>query len=178
MEIPAGRWTVDPSHSTVSFSVKHLMISKVRGSFSGFSGEAETSENPLDTQITATVDVASIDTKDAGRDTHLLSSDFFDAETYPKMIYTSTKIESTKDPDVFKVHGDLTIKGVTKPVTATAEFGGVMKDPYGNLKGAAEVTFVIDRTEFGLTWNAALETGGVLVGNDITVTLDLQAVKN
>lgn len=178
MNVPAGTWVVDPSHSSVNFSVKHLMISKVKGNFSSFTGQLETTENPLDAQITATVDVDSIDTKDAGRDAHLKGEDFFDTAKYPKMIFTSTSIEETSNPQVFKVHGDLTIKGVTKPVVATAEFGGTMVDPYGNTKGAAEVKFVIDRTDFGLTWNAALETGGVLVGNDITVSLDLQAVKN
>lgn len=175
MIIPAGKWIVDASHSSVNFSVKHLMISKVKGSFGSFSGEAITTENILETKITASVEVSSIDTKDSGRDTHLVSPDFFDAANSPVMTFTSTKIAPTSKENIYDVTGDLTIKGVTLPVTAKAEFGGVATDPYGNTKGAAEVTFVVDRTKFGLTWNAALETGGVLVGNDITVTLDLQA---
>lgn len=175
MIIPSGKWIVDTSHSSVNFSVKHLMISKVKGSFGSFSGEAVTTENILETKLNATVNIDSIDTKDSGRDAHLVSPDFFDAKNFPIMSFTSTHIAPTNKDTIYDVTGDLTIRNVTLPVTVKAEFGGVAVDPYGKTKGAAEVTFVIDRTKFGLTWNAALETGGVLVGNDITVTLELQA---
>lgn len=176
MEILKGKWVVDPSHSSVTFSVKHLMISKVKGSFGAFEGVAVTDGvDVLNTKLEATVTTESVDTKDKGRDAHLRGEDFFDVEKFPVMSFKSEQIESTKKEDVFIVHGQLTIKDVTKPVDVTVELGGVGVDPYNNTKAAAEAVFVIDRTEFGLTWNAALEAGGVLVGNDITVTVDVQA---
>ena len=174
-EIPgyrAGTWVLDPSHSEVTFSVRHMMISKVRGTFGVKSATIVAGENPLDTKVTATVDVSSIDTKDEGRDTHRRSADFFDTENFPTMEFasTGTRIENGD----FLVDGDLTIRGVSKPVTFELDFGGFGVDPWGNYKAGASATAVINREEFGLTWNAALETGGVLVGKDITINLDLQ----
>jgi polyisoprenoid-binding protein YceI len=168
----AGTWTLDPAHSEVTFSVRHMMISKVRGTFGVKSATIVAPENPLDATVSATVDVASIDTNDENRDAHLRSADFFDTEEHPTMefVSTGTRIEGGD----FFVDGDLSIRGVSKPVTFELEFGGFGQDPYGNYKAGASATTVINREDFGLTWNAALETGGVLVGKDVTITLDLQ----
>ncbi|WP_295013910.1 YceI family protein [uncultured Microbacterium sp.] len=168
----AGTWTLDPAHSEVTFSVRHMMISKVRGTFGVKSATIVAPENPLDARVDATVEVASLDTGDANRNAHLMSADFFDAEKYPTITFASTGVRL--EGDDFLVDGDLTIHGVTKSVTFTVDFGGFGSDPYGNYKAGASATTVIDREDFGLTWNAALETGGVLVGKDVTITLDLQ----
>lgn len=168
----AGTWTLDPSHSEVQFSVRHMMISKVRGTFGVKSATLTAPENPLEATVEATVDVASVDTKDEGRDNHLRSADFFDVETYPTMVFRSTGVRIENGD--FLVDGDLTIKGVTKPVTFDFDFGGFGTDPWGNYKAGATAKAVINREDFGLTWNAALETGGVLVGKDVTIELDLQ----
>ncbi len=175
IEIPgyrAGTWTLDPSHSEVTFSVRHMMISKVRGTFGMKSATLIAPANPLDAKVEASVDVTSIDTNDDGRDGHLRSADFFDTENYPTMEFVSTgaRIENGD----FFVDGDLTIRGITKPVSFEFEFGGFGQDPYGNYKAGASASTTINREDFGLTWNAALETGGVLVGKDITINLDLQ----
>jgi polyisoprenoid-binding protein YceI len=167
-----GTWVLDPSHSEVTFSVRHMMISKVRGTFGVKSATLVAPENPLEAEVTASVDVASIDTKDENRDQHLRSADFFDAETYPTMDFRSTGARIEGD-DLF-IDGDLTIRGITKTVTFELDFGGFGTDPYGNYKAGASAKTVINREDFGLTWNAALETGGVLVGKDVTITLDLQ----
>lgn len=168
----AGTWVLDPAHSEVTFSVRHMMISKVRGTFGMKSATLVAPENPLDATVEASVDVTSVDTKDEGRDNHLRSADFFDVENHPTMEFRSTgaRVEGGD----FLVDGDLTIRGITKPVTFDFEFGGFGTDPWGNYKAGATAKTVVNREEFGLTWNAALETGGVLVGKDITITLDLQ----
>lgn len=168
----AGTWVLDPSHSEVTFSVRHMMISKVRGTFGVKSATLIAPENPLEAEVTASVDAASIDTKDEGRDQHLRSGDFFDVETYPTIDFRSTGVRI--DGDDFLVDGELTIRGTTKPVTFEFEFGGFGTDPWGNYKAGATAKTVINREDFGLTWNAALETGGVLVGKDVTITLELQ----
>ena len=168
----AGTWTLDPSHSEVLFSVRHMMISKVRGTFGVKAATLTAPENPLEATVEATVDVASIDTKDEGRDNHLRSADFFDVETYPTMEFRSTGVRIENGD--FLVDGNLTIKGITKPVTFDFDFGGFGTDPWGNYKAGATAKTVINREDFGLTWNAALETGGVLVGKDVTIELDLQ----
>ncbi|WP_417508468.1 YceI family protein [Microbacterium sp.] len=168
----AGTWTLDPSHSEVTFSVRHMMISKVRGTFGVKSATMIAPENPLDAKVEASVDVTSIDTNDEGRDGHLRSADFFDTENFPTMEFVSTGAR-VEGGDFF-VDGDLTIRGTTKPVSFEFEFGGFGQDPYGNYKAGASASTTINREEFGLTWNAALETGGVLVGKDVTITLDLQ----
>lgn len=175
IEIPgyrAGTWTLDPAHSEVTFSVRHMMISKVRGTFGMKSATLIAPENPLDAKVEATVDVTSIDTNDEGRDAHLRSADFFDTENFPTMEFVSSGAR-VEDGDFF-VDGDLTIRGITKPVSFKFEFGGFGQDPYGNYKAGASASTTINREDFGLTWNAALETGGVLVGKDITINLDLQ----
>ncbi|MBG6238264.1 polyisoprenoid-binding protein YceI [Mycetocola sp. CAN_C7] len=170
----AGTWTVDPTHSEVGFSIRHIMISKVKGTFEKFSATFVTGENPLDSSVTASAEVASINTNEANRDGHLRTGDFFDAPTYPTIDFVSTGVR--QEGDDFKVDGNLTIKGVTKAVTFDFEFGGFGQDPYGNYKGGATAKAVINREDFGLNYNAALETGGVLLGDKVTITLELQAV--
>jgi polyisoprenoid-binding protein YceI len=167
-----GTWVLDPSHSEVTFTVRHMMISKVRGTFGVKSATLIAPENPLEARVEATVDVASLDTKDEGRDQHLRSADFFDVENHPTMEFRSTGVRI--EGDDFLVDGDLTVRGTTKPVTFSFDFGGFGTDPWGNYKAGATAKAVINREEFGLTWNAALETGGVLVGKDVTIELDLQ----
>jgi polyisoprenoid-binding protein YceI len=167
-----GTWLLDPAHSEVTFSVRHRMMSKGRGTFGMKSATLVAPENPLEATVEASVDVTSVDTKDEGRDNHLRSADFFDIENHPTMEFRSTGTR-VKDGD-FLVDGDPTIRGVTKPVTCEVEFGGVGTGPRGNDKAGATAKTVVNREEFGLTWNAALETGGVLVGKDVTITLELQ----
>ena len=168
----AGTWVLDPSHSEVTFSLRHMMISKVRGEFGLKSATIEAPANPLEAKVTASVDAASISTGDQNRDNHLRSADFFDVETYPTIDFVSTGVRY--EGGDFLVDGDLTMHGVTKPVTFELEFGGFGTDPYGNYKAGATAKTVVNREDFGLTWNAALESGGVLVGKDVTITLDLQ----
>lgn len=169
----AGTWIIDPTHSEVAFSVRHLMISKVKGTFERFTATFTTGENPLDSTVEATAEVASVNTNEPNRDGHLRTGDFFEAEQYPQIHFVSTSVRPNGDD--FLVDGDLTIKGTTKPVTFEVEFGGFGTDPYGNYKAGLTAKTTIDRTDFGLTYNAALETGGVLIGEKVTITLDLQA---
>ncbi|MDR2996627.1 MAG: YceI family protein [Microbacterium sp.] len=168
----AGTWTLDPAHSEVTFSVRHMMISKVRGSFGVKSATLIAPENPLEAKVEASVDVTSVDTNDEGRDAHLRSADFFDTENHPTMDFVSTGAR-VEGGDMF-VDGDLTIRGITKPVSFALDFGGFGTDPWGNYKAGASASTTINREDFGLTWNQALETGGVLVGKDIKINLDLQ----
>ncbi|MEA9986745.1 MULTISPECIES: YceI family protein [Subtercola] len=175
-EIPghkAGTWTIDPSHSEVSFSVRHLLISKVKGKFEKFDATFVTGESPLDTKLTATAEVESINTGDANRDGHLRTNDFFNAPEFPTLSFVSTSVAPKKDD--LEVTGDLTIKGVTKSVVFDVEFGGFGNDLYGNYKLGLTAKTVINRNDFGVNWNAPLEAGGVLVGDDVTITIDLQA---
>ncbi|MFD5225187.1 YceI family protein [Microbacterium sp. NPDC058342] len=175
IEIPGyrpGTWVLDPAHSEVTFSVRHMMISKVRGTFGVKNATLIAPENPLEAKVEANVDVTSIDTNDDNRDAHLRSADFFDVENHPSMTFVSTGAR-VEGGDFF-VDGDLTIRGITRPVSFELEFGGFGTDPYGNYKAGASAKAVINREDFGLTWNAALETGGVLVGKEITIGLDLQ----
>jgi polyisoprenoid-binding protein YceI len=167
-----GTYVLDPAHSEVTFSVRHMMISKVRGTFGVKSATLVAPENPLETTVQASVDVTSVDTKDEGRDQHLRSADFFDTENFPTMDFVSTGARA-ENGELY-VDGDLTIRGITKPVTFEVDFGGFGSDPWGNYKAGASAKAVINREDFGLTWNAALETGGVLVGKDVTINLDLQ----
>lgn len=170
----AGTWTIDPTHSEVGFSIRHLMISKVRGTFEQFEGTFVTTENPLDTRVTANAQVASINTNEPNRDGHLRTGDFFDAENHPTLSFVSTGVR--EDGDDYLVDGELTMRGVTKPVTFTAELGGFSQDPYGQYKAGLTAKTEINREDFGLSFNAPLETGGVLLGEKVTITLELQAV--
>ncbi|KGR90213.1 hypothetical protein CD30_12655 [Ureibacillus massiliensis 4400831 = CIP 108448 = CCUG 49529] len=169
-----AKFTVDQSHSQVGFEVKHMMVSKVKGQFDAYTAEVEAEDlSDLTTaQITFTLDVASINTRNTDRDNHLKGADFFDVEKYPSITFKSTSIE--KDGDDYKLTGDLTIKDVTKPVTFEVEFGGKGTNPWGVEVYGFEAEAKINREEFGLTWNAALETGGVLVGKDIKIKVELE----
>jgi len=170
-------WVIDPTHSEIQFKVKHLVISTVTGSFKTFEGTAETDGDDLTTaSINFSADVASIDTNQAQRDEHLRAGDFFDAENYPKLTFTSTSLDKTGE-DSYKLKGDLTIKGVTNPVVLDAEYGGAMTDFYGQSKAGFEVTGKISRKEFGLTWSATTEAGGVVVGDEIKLVINIQLIK-
>ncbi len=165
---------IDPAHSRVQFKVKHLMISNVLGSFKEFEGEASMTGDDYSTaKVKFSINVASVDTEAPDRDAHLKSADFFDVENYPKMVFEGEGM-TQKDEDNFELKGDLTIKGVTKPVTLNAEFGGFMTDPWGNKKAGFSVTGEINRKEWGMNWNAALEAGGVLVGEKVKLICDIQ----
>lgn len=174
-DLTPGVWNVDPAHSGLNFTVKHLMVSKVRGRFQSFSGTIIIDEDPVKSSVNATAQVSSIDTNDNARDEHLRTGDFFDAEKFPTIELRSTKVE--KKGGDYVLHGDLTIKDVTKSVTFDLEFEGVGKDPWGNVKAGFSATTEINRKDFGLEYNAVLETGGVLIGEKVKIELDIQAVK-
>ncbi|MFN4001736.1 YceI family protein [Microcella sp.] len=167
-----GTWTVDHSHTEIGFSVRHLAISKVKGVFETFDATVVAAENPLESQLTVTVDMASINTKNAERDAHLRTNDFFAIDEFPTLTFVSTGLRV--EGDALLLDGELTLRGVTKPITITGEFGGIATDPWGNVKAAASGSTVISRSEFGVNWNAALETGGFLLGDDVTITIDAQ----
>ncbi len=168
-----GTWVVDPTHTEVGFSVRHLAISKVKGKFEKFEATFETAENPLDSKVTASAEVASINTNESTRDGHLRTGDFFAADEFPNLTFVSTAVR--EEGGKFFVDGELTMRGVTKPVTFDFEFGGFGEDGYGNYKAGFTATGVVKREDFGLTWNAPLEKGGLLLGSDVTITLDVQA---
>ncbi|EFH90449.1 YceI family protein [Ktedonobacter racemifer] len=166
-------WEIDPTHSHVNFSVKHMMFSTVRGSFKVFSGKLHIDEqNPAASWVEAQADTASVDTSEGNRDNHLRSADFFDAEQFPVLSFKSTNVERAGDG--YKVTGDLTIHGVTKSVVFDAEYLGQGKNPWGATVAGLSATTKINRRDFGLTYNAALETGGVLVGEDVKIEIDLE----
>ena len=169
-----AKWTVDQSHSTVGFAVKHMMVSKVKGQFDSYSAdiEAEDLSDLTAAKIFFSIDTASINTNSVDRDTHLKSADFFDVENYPTITFHSTNV--IRDGDEYKVTGDLTIKGITKPVTFEVEYGGKGTNPWGVEVYGFEGETKINREDFGLTWNTALETGGVLVGKDVKIQLELE----
>lgn len=171
-------WNVDKAHSEVTFSVRHLGISRVTGAFHDFDATVEVDPDNLHTlQTAATVQIASIDTRNEDRDDHLRSDDFFDAVSYPTMSFESTGI-SNVDGSTFTLEGDLTIKDVTKSVAFDAAFVGAAQGPMGNERAAFTATTIIDRTEYGLMWNRLTEAGGVVVGHDVTINLDIQTVKS
>jgi len=169
-----GTWKLDPYHSELAFSVKHLMISKVKGTFGTFDVTIVTAEDPRETTIEATVDVASVNTGVEPRDNHLRTSDFFLVEEHPTMTFRSTGFDGDATKGEFTVTGELSLRGVTQPVTLTGEFGGISNDGQGNVKAGATVTGKINRHDFGVSWNNALEGGGVTLGDEVTITADLQ----
>lgn len=172
-----GTWTIDPTHTTIGFSVRHAMVAKVRGRFAEFEGTLVLDgANPANSTANLTIQVASIDTRTADRDAHLTSPDFFDAEKWPTITFTSTSVEH-KGGDKFALVGDLTIRDVTKPVTIDVELGGVGGDPWGGTRVGLEGSTEIKRSDYGLTWNAAIEGGGVLVGDTVKIELDVEASK-
>jgi len=166
--------TLDPTHSKIQFKVKHLMISNVLGVFREFEGKASMVENDFaSTKVSVSINTASIDTEVADRDAHLKSADFFDADNFPKIEFEGNGMKQ-KDDENYVLNGTLTIKGVTKPVTLDVEFGGIMNDPWGNKKAGFSVTGEINRKDWGMGWNAALEAGGVLVGEKIKLICDVE----
>lgn len=171
-------YQIDPAHSSIHFSIRHLMVSNVRGSFSGVKGTVEyDSENPSAGSIEAEIDAATLNTNDAQRDAHVKSADFLDAAQFPAFTFRSTNVKKTGDGE-FDVTGNLTIHGVTKPVTLKVEdVSSETKDPWGNTRIGASAKAKIKRSDFGLTWNAPLEAGGVLVGDDVKLEFELQFVK-
>lgn len=170
-------WQIDASHSAIHFSVRHMMISKARGSFERFEGTVEADEaNPVGATVDVKIDAASINTKDLNRDNHLRGADFLNVEAYPYIMFKSTKLEQ-KNSDSAKLYGDLTIGEVTHPVVLDVEYQGQAKSPWGTTSAGFSATTKINRKDFGLNWNVALETGGVLVGEEITIDIELELVK-
>ena len=173
-QIPAGTWTIDPSHSEVGFSVRHLMVSKVKGTFESFTGTLTIGENPLDSSVVADVDLSSINTRDAQRDGHLRSADFFEVETHPTLTFVSTKLEPSGSN--FKVTGDLTIKGTTLPVELDLEFNGTHPDPWGGTRAGFSAETEISRKQFGVDFEVPMDGPGVVVGDKVKVYLEVEAV--
>jgi len=170
-------WALDPAHSEIGFKVKHMMFTNVSGSFQDFNATAEADNDSFEgAQFHFTGKTASVTTGNKDRDTHLQSADFFDAATYPELTFESASFKKEGDGE-FKLNGNLTIHGTTKPVVLEAEFGGIAKDPWENTKAGFSITGKINRKEWGLNWNSALETGGVLVGEEIKLHIELQFIK-
>ena len=173
----AGDYTLDVAHSRLGFVARHAMVTKVRGEFAEFSGTAHIDTvDPSRSSVSVAIDAASLSTGSKDRDGHLVSADFFDVATYPELRFVSTSVE--RDGDDWAVTGDLTIKDVTRPVTITFEHTGSAQDPFGNDRIGFEGSVTVSRKDWGLTWNAALETGGVLVSDKIKLELDVSAIKN
>ena len=173
-----GTWTLDDTHTRLGFVTRHAMITKVRGSFNDFTGTVTVPAEGIEGGTAqVTINASSIDTRNADRDGHLKSNDFFDMETYPEITFTSTKIAANGSGGV-DVTGDLTIKGTTKSVTIPFEYEGTATDPFGNQRAGFEGTTTLNRSDFGLTWNAALETGGVLVSEKVTLEIEVSAIKS
>jgi polyisoprenoid-binding protein YceI len=173
---PVGTWVIDPVHSTIEFSVRHLVAAKVRGHFTQFTGRIDVADPPENSRISAEIVAASIDTRSPERDTHLRSADFLDVGKYPVITYQSTAVRHLRGQD-WQIDGDLTMHGVTRPVTLEATFGGTVVDAFGAERLIAGARASIDREEFGLTWNQTLESGGLVVGKRIEVDIDVQAVR-
>lgn len=171
------KWALDPAHSELTFKIKHLMISNVSGAFKNFSAKVETVETDFSTaNINLTAEMNSISTNNEQRDAHLRSSDFFEVEKFPQLKFTSTEIEQTDD-ESFNLYGNLTIKGVTKPVKLNMEYNGIVKDPYGQEKAGFFVSGKINRSDWGINLNVALETGGLMLGEDIRIQSEVQFVR-
>lgn len=169
-------WAIDPDHSLAEFSIRHMMISTVRGSFPGLSGEIIADVNDLTTaKAHVSIDVSTVDTRQKDRDAHLRSADFFDVEHYPTMTFDSTNIRRVSE-NVYDIEGNMTIHGVTKPLVVRAEYMGTSKDPWGNVRAGFSATAELNRKDFGLQWNQALETGGVLVGDKVKLSVELETV--
>ena len=170
-------WAIDPTHSEIGFKVKHMMFTNVSGKFDAFTADIANEEAQFETSdIRFTAEAKSINTGNTDRDNHLRSADFFDTDTFGTLTFKSTAIQKVNEGQ-YEIKGDLTVKDVTKNITLNAEYSGLMKDPWGNTKIGLSLTGTINRKDFGLTWNAALETGGVLVGEDIKLNAEVQFVK-
>ncbi|HYO38096.1 MAG TPA: YceI family protein [Nocardioidaceae bacterium] len=174
----AGTWTIDPAHTRIGFVARHAMVTKVRGAFNEFDGSAIVDgEDPTRSRVTLAIKAASIDTRNEQRDGHLRSNDFLAMEDHPEITFVSTALSQTGD-GTLELTGDLTIKGITQAVTVPFEFEGLATDPFGNLRAGFEGSVTINRKDYGITWNAALETGGVLVSDKIVLEFDVSAIKN
>lgn len=172
-----GDYTIDAAHSRIGFVARHAMVAKVRGQFTDLTGTAHLdASDPSKSTAQVTIQVQSIDTNNEQRDQHLRTNDFFDAPTYPEITFASTKVEATGN-ETYRMSGDLTIKGVTKPIVIDWEATGTAIDPYNNVRAGFEGKAIINRTDFGVNWNAALETGGVLVSEKITLEFDVSAIR-
>lgn len=170
-------WQIDPAHSQLEFKVRHMMLSNVRGRFENFTGTVEFDEaNPLDLKVDVEIDASTIYTRENQRDAHLKSPDFLMTEQFPTIRFTSTKTEKTGE-NTFRLHGDLTIRDVTRPVALDAEYNGTVKSPWGTTSAGFEAHGAINRKDWGLVWNQALEAGGVLVGEDVKITINVELVK-
>jgi polyisoprenoid-binding protein YceI len=173
-----GTYTLDPAHTRIGFVARHAMVTKVRGAFNEFEGTATLDgANPANSSAQVTISTASIDTRNAQRDGHLRSNDFLAMDEYPQITFVSTGARQVDD-STFELTGDLTIKGVTNPITVPFSFEGAAKDPFGNLRVGFEGAVTINRKDYGITWNAALETGGVLVSDKVTLEFEISAIKN
>jgi len=171
-------WSIDPTHSEITFKIRHLMITNVTGKFHKFSAEVATEEEDfMQAAISFTAEIASVDTGNEQRDGHLRSADFFDAEKFPELKFVATKTENVDNDGSYELYGDLTIRDITKAVKLDVEFGGVAKDPWGNTKAGFTINGKINRKDFGLTWNAATEAGGVLVSDEVRLSCDVQLIK-
>jgi len=173
-----GTWTLDPAHTRIGFVARHAMVTKVRGSFNEFAGTATLDgANPANSRVEVKIEAASIDTRNAQRDEHLRSNDFLAMNEHPEITFDSTGVRQADDT-TFELTGDLTIRGVTNSVTIPFTFEGVAKDPFGNLRAGFEGSVAINRKDWGVTWNAALEGGGVLVSDKVTLEFEISAIKN
>jgi polyisoprenoid-binding protein YceI len=173
----AALWTIDPAHSIAEFSVRHMMISTVKGRFGAIEGNVRGDESsPLEAGVTVSIDAASINTDEPQRDAHLRSADFFDVGAFPKLTFASKRVERV-DAENYRVVGDLTIRDVTKEVVLETEYEGQVKDPWGNVRAGFAATTQLNRKDFGLNWNALLEAGGVTVGDKVKVTLHVEVVR-
>ena len=178
MSTTKTKWVIDPSHTEVGFRVKHLMITNVKGEFNEFEGNALTSGDDFsEAEIEFSLNPASVDTNDVNRDNHLRSADLFDVEKHGKITFKSSAVKKTGTEGEFELTGELTIRGVSKKVKLSVEYGGLMKDPWGNIKAGFTVSGSINRKDWGLNWNAALETGGVLVSDEVKISCEVQLAK-
>lgn len=173
-----SKWTLDPTHSEVQFKIRHLMITNVTGEFKNFSADVETEgEDFMTAKISFIADVDSVTTKNEQRDGHLKSDDFFNAEKYPQIKFVATKYENVDDDGSYELYGDLTIRGVTKNIKLDVEFGGIIKDPWGNTRAGFTINGKLDRKAFGLKWNAATEAGQFVVSDDVKIHCNVEFIK-
>ncbi len=174
-----NQWTIDPAHSEIAFKVKHLMISNVRGKFTEFDADIQVLGDDFSTaEVDLWINAASITTNDEKRDEHLRSADFFDVENFKEISFLSTVVEKTSKENIYNLVGELTMKGITREVRLEVDFGGIMKDPWGNEKAGFSVHGKINRKDWGLMWNATLETGGVLVSDEISISCEIQLIRS
>ena len=171
------KWSIDPTHSELGFKIKHLMISNVSGSFTKFNADVETEKDDFSTsKINLSIDMASINTNNEQRDAHLRNSDFFEVDNYPQMTFRSSRLVKIDD-ETFELHGDLTMKGITKSVKLNVEYNGIKQDPWGNERAGFQVTGKINRSDFGVNFNGVLETGGVVLAEEVKIYSEIQLVK-